>query len=184
MVRPQGPGSTEGVSEEPGAIHLDSTGLSAIQWARRAWNHVRARHIGRNAQASRFRTTDPRRIQRDADRVVRSPDRIAQQADGRALYERDMGRQVGSRGETHQRVVVDDDMNGVTTFPAFGFRDLNGLVLALLTPLSADLALAYADYFLGAAQDAGASECRDGRPVGGDELAGEFTGTIGAFNRR
>jgi len=106
-----GPNVYSYVENSP-TVLIDPTGLSIISWGKSAWRHVKTNHIGRGGPAgkSEFRTTDPARIQKDADKVVTNPDRVTRQNDGRTLYERDMGREVGSEGQTFQRVVVDDDL--------------------------------------------------------------------------
>ena len=50
--------------------------------------------------------------------TIKKPDRKTTQPDGRAVYEKDFGRRVGTKGEEKLRVVVDPVKNKIiTSFP-------------------------------------------------------------------
>jgi RHS repeat-associated protein len=111
--------------------HADPSGLGVDAWiriARTVWkNHIVPRHVRPLAQygsKGRFNTTSPAKIEKMANKAICNADRATLQADGRTLYERDMGRQVGTRGESFVRVVVDQAREIVTTFPADGFKSI------------------------------------------------------------
>ena len=110
---------------------VDPSGLRIDTWiriAKNVWkNHILPRHVrqlAQNAHKGKFATTSPGKIEKMANKAICSPDRVTTQADGRVLYERDMGRAVGTKGETHLRVVLDEAKEIITTFPADGFKAL------------------------------------------------------------
>jgi RHS repeat-associated protein len=106
--------------------YIDFEGLGKIgalvKWSKAAWNHVTNNHVTRDAFPEKGKFKDPSKIKRDTDKTIRNPDRVTQQENGKTLYEKDLGREIGTRGETHQRLVTDKYGNVVTTFPAEGFK--------------------------------------------------------------
>ena len=64
-------------------------------------------------------------------------DRLTRQRNGKTLYERNFGKDIGTRGETIQRVVIDKYGNIVTTFPSFTFKSILFGLVSLLDPLDA-----------------------------------------------
>ncbi len=92
-----------------------------VKIAKKAWNHIAKRHVNRNAFKHKSKFKDPSKIKRDLNKTVRNPDHITQQVE-RTLYEKDLGREIGTRGEKIQRVVVDKYGNVITSFPSKSFK--------------------------------------------------------------
>ena len=105
---------------------IDITGFGRIgqglKFGKKAWNHIFARHVNRtkNLKATKFR--NPATIKRDARSVFRNPDHVHKQKNGRTLFQKDLGRETGTKGETIDRLVVDKHGNVVTMFPAPFFK--------------------------------------------------------------
>ena len=93
----------------------------------------------------------------NAEKTVKGYDKISLQKNGNILYERDIGKEIGTRGETIQRVVTDKYGNVITTFSSKAFKlSLIGFLGSLLNPfetisgeLSADSELYPNDDFPG-----------------------------------
>lgn len=50
-------------------------------------------------------------------RTIKKPDRKTTQPDGRAVYEKDLGRRIGIKGEEKLRVLVGPVKNKIASFP-------------------------------------------------------------------
>ena len=109
---------------------VDPNGTSKVdvilKIGRSAWNHVIKRHISRNEFPGKSKFLDPTQVRKNAQKTVKRPDKITCQANGRTLYEKNFEKQIGTQGETIQRVVVESDGNLVTTFPSKSF---NGTII-------------------------------------------------------
>lgn len=119
---------------------IDPFGYSKIdvllKISKSAWNHVVKRHISRNDFPAKSKFSNPSQVLKNVKRTVKRPDKVTCQANGRKLYEKDFGRQIGTKGETVQRVVIEEDGNLVTTFPTKDFSALFiiGLLGSYLDP--------------------------------------------------
>jgi len=116
-----------------------------INLSEKAWNHILERHVKRNKFPHKSKFKKPCNIKKDIKKVLDNPDKITIQVNGRVVYEKDLGRKIGTEGETIQRVVTEKNGDIVTTFPsdAFTAAALIGLIGSLLDPLdmiSGDLA--------------------------------------------
>ncbi|ALG68909.1 hypothetical protein [Beggiatoa leptomitoformis] len=97
---------------------LGKIGL-AINFTKKTWNHIRGRHVDRHNPSwqNKRKFSDPSQIEKNANKVVKNPDVETIQPDGRTLYERDLGRKIGTQGET-----VDKHNEVITTFPAMTYK--------------------------------------------------------------
>lgn len=106
--------------------YIDPDGQMAgavIKWTRKALNHIAKRHVSRMAFRSKSKFVKPSSMIKNAERVVKNPDKVTRQINGRMVFEKDFGRTIGTRGETIQRVVLEADGTVVTTFPSLAYRE-------------------------------------------------------------
>ncbi len=99
----------------------ESPAAFVLRITRKRWKHIFEGHARAQAGKTTFKTANPTRICKDIKKVVEKPDRTLTQYDGRLLFEKDLGRTVGAKGETIQRVVTEADGTVVTTFPLPGY---------------------------------------------------------------
>jgi RHS repeat-associated protein len=89
----------------------------------RRTKHVDNRHISRKKHPGKSKFKKPAQVDKIADRTAKSPDKVIRQR-GRTRYEKDMGREIGTRGERVSVVVIDDRTGKrVTQFPAAQLSD-------------------------------------------------------------
>ena len=87
-------------------------------WKRTGRVHVNERHVGNKpGWEHKTKFKNPKRIEKDAQKTVTSPDRVEYQGYGNIRYEKDFNRDIGATGERTQVVVTDANGNAVTTFP-------------------------------------------------------------------
>ncbi|MEY4579907.1 MAG: hypothetical protein RL701_4610 [Pseudomonadota bacterium] len=99
------------------ATWVDPFGLSKECGPRRT-KHVENRHINRSKYPGKSKYRKPSQVDKLNARAIANPDTVVNQGRGRIRYEKDFGRQVGTRGETMVVVVVDVRKNKiVTSFP-------------------------------------------------------------------
>ena len=120
---------------------VDPYGLSiagmTIKFTKKAWNHVVKRHVNRKLFPGKSKFKDPSSIRKNARKTVKNYDKMTPQNNGRTLYEKDFGREVGTNGETIQRVVTDKHGNVTTTFPSNTFKTAIVAFLAFFDPTDA-----------------------------------------------
>ncbi len=95
---------------------------AVIKLGRKAWKHITKRHVARNIFKNKSKFKDPSSIKKGINKTIKNPDRITKQTDGRILYEKDFGKEIGTKGETVQRVIVDKYGNVITSFPSKAYK--------------------------------------------------------------
>lgn len=120
---------------------VDPEGMSpaglVVKFSKKTWNHVFKRHVNRKAFPGKSKFRDPSSIQKNVEKTVKNFDRLTPQNNGRLLYEKDFGKEIGTKGETIQRAVIDRYDNMVTTFPSNTFKAITIGLLSLLNPFDA-----------------------------------------------
>jgi RHS repeat-associated protein len=120
---------------------IDPDGLSpagkVIGFSKKAWNHIAKRHVARDSFPGKSKFKDPSTIKKNAEKTVKHPDKTTQQNDGRTVYEKDFGKEIGTRGETIQRVVTGKYGDVVTTFPSDAYKAVIISIFSFFDPTDA-----------------------------------------------
>lgn len=119
---------------------IDPDGTSKVDMivkiGKSAWNHVVKRHISRSEFPGKSKFIDPAQVRKNVQKTIKRPDKVTCQANSRTLYEKDFKKQIGTQGETIQRVVVESDGSLVTTFPSKWFSEtiITSIISSMLDP--------------------------------------------------
>ncbi|KPA11162.1 type IV secretion protein Rhs [Candidatus Magnetomorum sp. HK-1] len=97
-------------------------GKKAINISKKAWNHVMKRHVNKKVFPYKSKFKNPTNIKKNIEKTLKKPDNITSQKHGRKLYEKQFSKELGTRGEKVQRVVVDKHGNVITSFPSSSFK--------------------------------------------------------------
>jgi len=118
---------------------IDPDGLkvvgSIIRWTEKGLNHIIRRHVTRKKELDASKYIKPSQIKKLAERTVRNPDKVTPQGYGRTLYEKQFGRDIGTKGERINRVVLERTKESVTAFPSHSFKSIVAGVLGFLASL-------------------------------------------------
>lgn len=86
----------------------------------RGTKHAQNRHVDRKKYPDKSKYKKPQQREKLRQRTVEKPDRVENQGD-RIKYEKDFGREIGTKGERTNVVVVDQKTGKVVTeFPTLG----------------------------------------------------------------
>jgi RHS repeat-associated protein len=84
----------------------------------RRTKHTQNRHVDRKKYPDKSKYKKPNQVKKLEKKTMKDPDVETTQPDGRVRYDKDFGREIGTNGETSQRVIVDPKKNKVvTSFP-------------------------------------------------------------------
>lgn len=110
------------LGENLGALTLDVLGaiVPGVTFLGPAFRtkHIANRHIDRHKFPDRSKFKKPSEIDKLHNRTVNNPDRVVQQSRDRTRFEKDFGRDIGTRGERTNVSVVNRRTNKrITQFP-------------------------------------------------------------------
>jgi hypothetical protein len=87
----------------------------------RLTKHTINRHVTRSKYPEKSKYKKPSQTNKLIEKTIKKPDSKKVQNDGRVVYEKNMKREIGTKGETTHKVVVDPKRNKVVTaYPKSG----------------------------------------------------------------
>ncbi len=98
--------------------------LDFFKFSNKGKNHVNKRHVNRHHPSflAKSKFKKHKQIDKNIKKTLKKPDRKTTQNDGRIVYEKDFHREIGTRGETIMRVVLEKNGKVVTAFPSRYFK--------------------------------------------------------------